>query len=74
MSPSALHPGNQFQLWFRPLSEAMRERAFPCDASGTVDLDSLHGADRLDYLFARTLIGRDFGRPTVCRATDEDLQ
>jgi hypothetical protein len=58
----------QFQLCFRPLSQAVMEQSFPCDASGSVDMDRLRAGDRLNYLFARATIGRDFGRPTVRQA------
>ena len=62
------HADTQFQLWFRPLSVAAPAYAFPCDACGCFDLDELHARERIDYLFARTLVGRDFERPTVQRA------
>ncbi|HUG21367.1 hypothetical protein [Piscinibacter sp.] len=38
---------------------------FPCDAAGRVDLDSLSDEARLDYLYARMVIGRVFRAPVV---------
>lgn len=54
-----------FQLRFDPLSAAGRALCFPCDAAGRVDLDRLGERARIDYFFARTVVGRDFGRPAV---------
>jgi hypothetical protein len=53
-------------LRFRPLSDGGRERAFPCNERGVVDLDALSDLARVEYFFARTLIGRAFGLPTIC--------
>lgn len=39
--------------------------AFPCDAAGRVDLDTLDERSRRLYLFARALMGRDFAFPVV---------
>lgn len=54
-----------FELRFDSLSRRGRGFAFPCDAQGNVDLDELSDGLRTSYLFARTLIGRDFSAPTV---------
>jgi hypothetical protein len=58
-----------YELSFEPLTCAQGRHAFPCDESGSVNLDALSARDRLDYLFVRTLVGRDFQRPRVCHAT-----
>jgi len=39
--------------------------AFPCDARGLVALDSLSARAKIDYLYARALVGRDFDGPQV---------
>lgn len=54
-----------FELRFDALSQVGRGFAFPCDASGNVDLDELSEGLRQNYLFAHTLIGRDFAAPVV---------
>jgi hypothetical protein len=41
--------------------------AFPCDASGSVDLDTLSETGRCHYFFARTLVGSEFSMPKVLR-------
>jgi hypothetical protein len=56
-----------FELRFDSLVAAHPSIAFPCDAKGCVDLDELCDRSRRDYLFAHTLIGRDFTMPVVCR-------
>ena len=60
-SPSAAG----FRLHFRPLPPASRDYAVPCDAQGQVDLDALTDQARLDYFFARTVIGRQFAMPAL---------
>jgi len=52
-------------LRFESLFDGSRALAFECDASGTVDLDSLSERAKLNYLYARTVIGRDFAMPRV---------
>ena len=59
-SPFASHV-----LLFRSLSREGRDLAFPCDAQGRVDMDSLSDRARATYLFARAAIGRDFAVPSV---------
>jgi hypothetical protein len=39
--------------------------AFPCDAAGHVDLDALSDRARINYLYARTVVGREFAVPAV---------
>jgi hypothetical protein len=58
-----------FELRFESLFDEGRGFAFPCDAAGRVNLDALSPRSRTNYLFARTLIGRDFAVPAVCPAT-----
>jgi len=52
-------------LRFQSLFDAGRSYAFPCDATGNVDMDSLSDKARANYFYARTLIGREFSYPTV---------
>ncbi|NRF71055.1 hypothetical protein HLB44_29035 [Aquincola sp. S2] len=54
-----------YELRFQSLFQAGRALAFPCDADGHVDMDALSRRALNNYLFARTLIGRDFGSPMV---------
>ena len=54
-----------FELRFDPLVDAQAPLTFPCDERGQVDLDELGEASRRDYLFAHTLIGRNFMMPVV---------
>jgi hypothetical protein len=54
-----------FHLHFDPLPGTGPALRFPCDAAGRVDLDQLSDRARLDYLFARAVVGRRFGPPAV---------
>jgi hypothetical protein len=54
-----------FELRFDPLVAEQLPLSFPCDARGLVDLDGLCDRKRCDYLFAHTLIGRNFTIPVV---------
>lgn len=56
------------QLRFQFLFSTGRALAFPCDASGTVDIDSLSDRARDNYFYARTFIGREFSVPAVLPA------
>jgi hypothetical protein len=58
-----------FELRFEPLFCHGSGFSFPCDARGQVDLDRIGERARCNYFYARSLIGRDFGRPAVRPAT-----
>ncbi len=58
-------PAVRYELRFQSLSNAGRAYAFPCDAEGNVDLDALSDKARINYLHARTVVGRDFSFPAV---------
>jgi hypothetical protein len=54
-----------YMLRFESLFDGGRAMAFECDAGGQVNLDKLSERARLNYLYARTVIGRDFAMPRV---------
>jgi hypothetical protein len=54
-----------FQLCFRSLFDSGRGYAFPCDAGGQVNLDNLSEKARLNYLYARAMVGRELAVPAV---------
>jgi len=56
---------NAFVLCFRSLLNSGRGFAFPCDPSGRVDLDQLSEKARLNYLYARAMVGRELSMPAV---------
>ena len=58
-------PRPAFELRFTCLADEGHALAFPCDASGFVDLDALGERARIDYLFARAVTGRAFSLPAV---------
>lgn len=64
-APAPLSPSAEYQLRFRSLFNEGRALAFPCDAAGHVDMDALSERARDNYLYARTVIGREFATPAV---------
>lgn len=54
-----------YELRFRSLFHPGRGLAFPCDATGKVDMDGMSRRALNNYLFARTLIGREFSVPEI---------
>lgn len=66
MANTSLRPAPpHFELRFASLFDAGRGLAFPCDEAGHVDIDALSERARLNYLYARTAIGREFTCPCV---------
>jgi hypothetical protein len=58
-------PTTRHELRFVSLFDEGRGLSFPCDEQGHVDIDALTSRARLNYLYARTVIGREFSRPAV---------
>ena len=73
MNPLLTAPNERvrYELRFRSLFDPGRAYAFPCDASGHVDMDALSEKARENYLYARTVIGRDVSTPAVTVAPDD---
>lgn len=63
LSSPAAHAA--YELYFPSLSMSCHALSFPCDESGNVQLDTLSERARNNYLFARALMGHDYGLPTV---------
>ena len=59
--------GNEprFELRYRSLSVHRASYAFPCDADGHVDVDSLGERARENYLWARAMVGCELLLPQV---------
>lgn len=55
----------QFELRFQSLFGSGRGYAFPCDSKGRVDLNQLSDRARINYLFARAVVGRELAVPAV---------
>ena len=62
---SAAREATGFELCFHSLTHADQGYSFPCDEAGHVDIDSLGTRARLNYFYARTVIGREFSLPAV---------
>jgi hypothetical protein len=59
------HEQTHYELRFRSLRREGHVCAFPCDATGHVDMDALSDRARDNYLFARAVVGREFSTPAV---------
>jgi hypothetical protein len=55
----------RFEIRFQSLFNPGRGLAFPCDATGHVNMDALSERGRENYLFARAMVGREFATPNV---------
>lgn len=62
----------RFELCYVSLFNSGRGFAFPCDAKGRVDLDSLSDQAKANYFYARALVGREFCVPQVQREVARD--
>lgn len=58
---------DSYELRFQSLYNEGRALAFPCDAGGDVALDELSERARLNYLYARAVVGREYAVPVVQR-------
>ena len=58
-------PRFSHELRFASLFDPSRALSFPCDRRGEVQLDGLCERARNNYFFARSVVGRDYGLPTV---------
>ena len=65
MTPLLNPIDSAFEIRFASLFKEGRAMAFPCDASGHVELDALPSRARHNYLFARAMIGREYSMPKV---------
>jgi hypothetical protein len=54
-----------YELRFESLFNPGRGLAFPCDAGGRVEMDTLSDAALRNYLYARAVVGREFATPAV---------
>ena len=54
-----------YEIRFQSLFNAGRALSFPCDPEGHVDCDAWSEHARLNYLFARAMVGREFAMPAV---------
>ena len=68
MNTSTSRTDAAYELRFRSLHNPGRAFSFPCDSRGCVDIDALNATARLNYLYARAVIGREFFFPAVTMA------
>ena len=56
-----------YELRFAGLFNVGRGFAFPCDAQGRVEIDELGERARLNYFYARAMVGRELCAPVTCQ-------
>lgn len=61
-------PDARYHICFQSLKDEALALEFPCDAEGRVELDGLSDRARMNYLFARAVVGCEFRRPAVVPA------
>lgn len=54
-----------YELHFNALFGDRRSFSFPCDATGRVDMDTLGERARVNYLYARAMMGLEVSWPDV---------
>ena len=59
------HGGTGYELRFPRLFNPGRGFAFPCDAQGRVNIDNLGERERVNYFYARTVVGRELQSPII---------
>ncbi len=55
----------RYELRFTGLFNRGRGFAFPCDAEGHVDMDRLTVHARLNYFYARAMVGSELSAPVI---------
>ena len=55
----------RYELRFTNLYNRGRGYAFPCDARGSVTMNSLSDKSRCNYLYARVVVGNELSHPIV---------
>ncbi len=63
--PISLDLPPSYELRFQSLFSEGRALAFPCDDGGTVPLDSLSERARINYFYARAVVGREYAVPVI---------
>lgn len=56
-----------YELRFADMFHIGRGYAFPCDAQGHVVIDELGERARLNYFYARAMVGRELFAPVTCK-------
>jgi hypothetical protein len=65
MARRMLHMNRSHELRYQSLFNPGRALSFPCDAEGHVQLDLLGDRAMANYLYARVVVGREYGLPRV---------
>jgi hypothetical protein len=61
-----------FEMRFSALNPNGASLCFPCNCAGQVNLDGLSSTVKREYLYARAMIGLEYGYPVVVCCTQAD--
>lgn len=61
----AAHGAVAYALRYPCLCDPDRNLVFPCNEQGCVEMDNLSAAALDDYLYARVVVGHEYGNPDV---------
>jgi len=67
MQAASMPCESEFEVHFGSLFRRGFKLIFPCDREGHVDLDALSDHAKVNYLFARAMVGRQYAGPAVRR-------
>jgi hypothetical protein len=56
-----------YELRYMGLFNSGRGYAFPCNEAGQVDIDRLSAKGRLNYFYARVVVGTELSMPSILR-------
>ena len=73
-SSARAHREAGYELRFSGLFNRGRGYAFPCDAQGHVDIDELTDQARINYFYARAVVGTELSAPIVAAVLDPPLE
>jgi len=54
-----------YELRYPCFCNPERALSFPCNAQGCVEMDALSATALEDYLYARVVVGHEYGKPDV---------
>jgi len=54
-----------YEIHYDPIDIRGKPLVFPCDSEGHVPLDDLSETARVEYLYARAVVGIEYDRPAV---------
>jgi len=64
-STTSAQTAPSYEIRFQSLFKEGRALSFPCDREGRVNLDHANDRLRSSYMFARSMLGREYAMPVI---------